>query len=1048
MSPKWRVLTCVSFLLLSSVVMSMAQTTTATLAGVVTDESGGGIPGTEVTVTNTDTGVKRSATADAVGRYRVSQLSPGPYEAAASVAGFETAVRRGITLQVGQEVNLGFTLKIGNVTEKVEVTSEAPLVDTSSSSVAGVVEQKRITELPLNGRDFSQLALVQPGVFSLRSTASSSQKGFGTRISMAGTRPEQTAWLLDGSNIRSFSNFGTPGNAAGVLLGVDAVREFQVLTSNYGAEFGGSGGIISMVTKSGTNELHGTAYEFVRNDNLDARNFFDKKKPQLTRNQFGGSLGGPIRRDKTFIFGNYEGLRQVKGNTGTAFVPDANAHRGILPDGPVQIASSIRGFLDAYPLPNGPNIGGGIGQYIAQKRATTRDDYVVVRADHHLSDRQTLFGRFTFDQSKSGTPNDLPVWISNVEVPTRYAAVEYERIISPVFLSTSRIAYNRTRLGSIPELLIDAPKSLYIFSEERPASLSFTGGSTLFAGINDSFDSAMNLYEVSQAFLVTRGAQSWKFGFTYTKQDLNARASSKRMGAAGWATLRAFLSDAPLEAMEVGVPGTTTQRSMRQSVYGAYFQNDWKIRPNLTVNLGVRYEPFTSPSEKWGRNSTVLNWRTATQYDYGPNIKVWSSPASKYFSPRIGFAWDLKGDGKTAIRGGFGIFYPVLGPPFYRSSVVKNPPYAGNIELPEGNNLASAPAYIRANGPARLTPAMVPDKTTFDTYQQNQDSQYEMKANLTVQRELGSNIAVSVGYLGSRSIHLWSQMFANAVEPILVNGRPFVVAGSPRPNPKTGPGLARYTNAQAFYNGLQVEVKKRFSRGLQFQASYTVSKNIDNSTTGSASSDFNEGPSSQPYDLNADRGLSALHQAQNLVINGSYLIPSPIQSGIGNSILGGWQVNSIFTAAAGTPFQVTVSGMNALDRGPTTGSQHPDLVAGRSFPSLATGDPNGWIDVSAFTLPPAGFYGNAGRNIVPGPGVMTVDFSLMKSTAVRKSESLRVEFRADFFNLTNRSNFTSPPLNRTRVWNASNRRRVEGAGILTATSTTSRQMQFSLKLLF
>lgn len=1048
MSRYREILFCTLCLLSLSPLFSSAQTTTATVAGLIADESGGAIPGAEVVIINMETGVRRSAKGDDAGRYRIPQLPPGVYEASVTMAGFETTVRQGMTLQVGQEISLNFTMKVGAVTEQVTVVGEAPLVDTSTSAVTGVVEAKRITDLPLNGRDFTQLALVQPGVFSLRSTASSSQKGFGTRISIAGTRPEQTAWLLDGSNIRSFSNFGTPGNAGGAMNGVDAVREFQVLTSNYGAEFGGSGGVINMVTRSGTNQVHGTVYEFLRNDVFDARNFFDRVKPSLTRNQFGGSLGGPVHKDRTFIFGNYEGLRQIKGNTSIAFVPDANAHRGTLPDGPVQLAASTRPFLDVFPLPNGPSIGGGLAQLITQKRQATRDDYFLVRADHHLSDAQTLFGRFTFDQSHSDTPNDIPVWTSIIEVPTRYASVGYDRVLSPTFLSASRIAYNRTRIGSLPTLLIDAPKNLYVFSDERPPSITFTGGTTLFAGLNDSFDSVLNLYEVAQAFSTNRGSQSWKFGFSYTRQDLNARASSKRMGLASWPTLRSFLSDGTLEEMEVGVPGTTTARSMRQSVYGAYFQDDWKIRPSLTINLGVRYEPFSAPSEKWGRNSTVADWRTASEYNYGPDVRVWNSPAKKYFSPRFGFAWDVKGNGKTAVRGGFGMFYPVLGPPFYRSAVVKNPPYAGNIELPDGNNLASAPAYIIANGPSRLSAKMIPDKTTFDTYQKDQDSQYEMKANLTVQRELGANMAVSVGYVGSRSIHLWSQMFANAVDRIMVNGRPFVPAGAPRPNPKTGPGLARYTNAQAFYNGLQLEMKKRFSHGLQFQTSYTFSKNIDNSTTGSASSDFNEGPSSQPYDLNADRGLSALHQAQNLVINGSYLIPSPIQSGAGNYLLSGWQVNSIFTAAAGTPFQATVSGTNAPDRGPTTGSQHPDLVAGRSFQSLATGQPNGWIDTTAFTLPPAGFYGNAGRNIIPGPGVLIVDLSLMKTTPIGRSEARRMEFRADFFNLGNRSNFASPPLSRTRVFNASNRRPVAGVGILTNTSTTSRQLQFSLKLVF
>ena len=322
--------------------LGMAQTT-AKLSGVVADESGGVIPGAQISIKNVGTGVQRSVVTDARGQYAAPSLAPGEYEITASLAGFETLVQKGIVLAVGQAAEINLKMKVGEVASRVEVTGDAPIVDTSTSAVTGVVEEKRIQDLPLNGRDFSQLALVQPGTVSVRNTSQVAQKGMGAKVSMADSRPDQTAWLLDGTNIKSISNFGTPGSAAGLMMGVDAIREFQVLVSDYSAEFGfTSGGVVNIITKSGTNGLHGTAYEFLRNSKLDARNFFDRAKPAFKRNQFGASLGGRIKKDKAFFFGNYEGLRQRLGLTPVAIVPDQSVHQGIVGGQQLQVAPEIR----------------------------------------------------------------------------------------------------------------------------------------------------------------------------------------------------------------------------------------------------------------------------------------------------------------------------------------------------------------------------------------------------------------------------------------------------------------------------------------------------------------------------------------------------------------------------------------------------------------------------------------------------------------------------------------------------------------------------------
>lgn len=363
----WRIaLVCVGVLVcgISALSPAMAQTTTGAFLGTVTDSSGGVLAGAQVTASNGETGMKRSATTGADGKFVISQLPPDSYSITVTMTGFATLVRGGMTLTVGQQANLSLALQVGAVSQQVTITEEVPIVETTQSAVSGVVEEKRITDLPLNGRDFTQLALVEPSVVSVRNAASGNvSAGFGTRVSVAGSRPDQTGWLLDGVNIRGTSQFGTPGSAGGGVMGVEAVREFQVLTTNYSPEFGGtSGGVINMVTKSGTNQLHGSAYEFLRNSDLDARNFFDVQKPSFKRNQFGGSLGGPIRKDKTFFFGNYEGLRQPLGLTSNAIVPDANAHLGLVPvRGGLQqvtIAPSIAPILNLWPLPNGGAVGG------------------------------------------------------------------------------------------------------------------------------------------------------------------------------------------------------------------------------------------------------------------------------------------------------------------------------------------------------------------------------------------------------------------------------------------------------------------------------------------------------------------------------------------------------------------------------------------------------------------------------------------------------------------------------------------------------------------
>ena len=1048
-------------------IMAHAQAVTASLTGTVKDGTGAVLPAAQVVVRNTDTGVSRSVNADETGNFRVADLKPGPYEVTVTAAGFQTLVRSGITLLVGQLANLPLTLNVGAVAEQVTVTGELPLINTTGSAVSGVVEQERIESLPLNGRDFSQLPLIQPGVAAVRNGDVVVSKGYGARLAMGGSRPDQTAWLVDGTNINSPSNFGTPGSAAGVMLGVEAVREFQVLTSNYSAELGGtSGGVINMVTKSGTNTIHGSAYEFLRNDKLDARNFFDgRQKPAFKRNQFGFSLGGPIKQDNTFFFGNYEGLRQRQGNTLVSTVLDADVHRGIVPGSatPIAIAPIVKPFLDYWPLPNGDIVrtaaGAPSGTAILSVVASTkvREDYFVTRGDHRITDKQSIFARVTFDQGNFTQPELVPVYENVVSVHSRYSTIQHDYVVSPGFLTTSRVAYNRTLMGGTEVPLGNHPAGLNVFNPDFPPTVTIPGATTIGPPGTNLLARVQNWYNFQEDIQMFRGRHSIKTGVSYSRIGTNIFNQLGALpGTLTWATIPAFLQDQTLQAFTGVAQGSDPYRSFRQQIFGVYAQDDWKMTQNFTWNLGIRYEPFSAPTEKHDRMSTVRDWVTDTAFT--PGIGLFKTPSKKNFSPRLGFAWAPGGDGKTAVRAGFGIFYVNILSAYYGTPGGKNPPYAASTAAVLGN-LATSIQRMKEIDAELLRPAFTPS-TLMDFIQYDLDPTYEMKYNFSLERQLAGGVAVTVGYLGNRGIHLWRLADANNPAPITVDNRPFVVNGLPRPNRLVGAGTVRYSDAQGFYNALQMEAKKRFSHGFQFQTAYTWSRNIDDSTTGVAQTDFTPGTvgnTTQPHNPKADRSRSSLDIGQTFVVNGVFEIPSPTETGIAGALLHGWQVAGIFSASEGAPFTVYVSGRNAPDQTRQVGFQHPDLDSSRSFDSIVVGDPNRYFDATAFRIPPpapagfaagSGFYGNAGRNIIEGPGLTSVDVSFQKTTHLPGREGLRLEFQANFFNLLNRANFANPRGAQSQVINPTNGSYIAGAGKITNTVTSSRQMQFGLKLAF
>ncbi|MBC7911743.1 MAG: carboxypeptidase regulatory-like domain-containing protein, partial [Pyrinomonadaceae bacterium] len=395
---------CVLLFLLVLPLRGSGQTTTANISGTVKDESGALLPGVTVTAKNLETGLTRTMVTDTEGRYHISQLTPANYEIQTTSSGFQTAIRTGIDLTVGREAVVNLTLKVGEVTAKVVITGEAPLVETTRSEISSVVDDKKIRDLPVNGRSYDQLVLLQPGIVFYPNAARDLQYGSGVKFSAFGARPHSNLFLVDGTDINDQADF-TPGSAAGMVLGIETLREFKVLSSNYGADYGRkSGAVVVAVTKSGTNSFHGNLFGFIRNDNLDARNFFDQQKPEFKRNQFGGTFGGPILQDRLFFFGGYEGLREILGLSTVTVVPNALAHTGCLPDATAPggircfpVNPRVKPYLDLFPLPNGRDNGDGTADYISSAARVTGEDNFTIRVDHKLSDKDSYFVRYTYD---------------------------------------------------------------------------------------------------------------------------------------------------------------------------------------------------------------------------------------------------------------------------------------------------------------------------------------------------------------------------------------------------------------------------------------------------------------------------------------------------------------------------------------------------------------------------------------------------------------------------------------------------------------------------
>jgi hypothetical protein len=1084
---------------------SRAQVAGGTLAGTITDPSGGEVPNAQIVIKDVATGVERTVTTNKDGFYIAANLLPAEYQVTVSASGFNTEIKTGIKINVGTQQEFNLTLQVGTVTHRVEVTAEAPAVQLSSSDISATVQATTVRELPLNGRSWTDLAALQPGVDTIQTQPSFStgadrgNRGFGQQLTISGARPQQNNYRLDGVSLNDYAN-GAPGSVLGGSLGVDAIQEFSVLTSNYSAEYGKtSGGVVNAITRSGTGAFHGSAYEFLRNSALDARNFFDGPQiPSFKRNQFGGSIGGPIIKEKTFFFFDYEGIRQSKGLTTVTIVPSLAARSGFLQGSstPVPIDPAAQAALAFYhlPDPNGAPTGNvDTAVYSFSGQQIVNENFYTTRLDHKFSEKDSMSGTYLFDKTPYTSPDGTNTVLLTTKSARQIVALEETHIFKPAFANSVRFGYNYENVDNnvgakalVPEA---ADTSLGTFPG-RTSPQIFIGGLTNFlggVGGQSAYFYHWNTFQVYDDAFVNKGTHTIKFGFAVERMLLGIRALSDPNGIFKFNDLAAFYANDP-KRFQGGIASTLSPRNLRQTLAGGYIQDDWRFRPNLTLNLGLRYEMVTVPTETDGKLAVLRNLSDATPHLGDP---FFSNPTTKNFEPRVGFAWDPFRNGKIALRGGFGLFdvlplpyqftlLTTLAAPFFQYTSINNPgvgSFPNNLGPLTGN-----PSKLRA--------------TYIDP---NPKRNYVMQYNLNIQTQLTPSLTSLVAYVGSRGIHQpYRPDDADIVLPTLtsagylfpqVDADGNLISGPNAGNPPSrinenfGSIRGMFYEGQSYYNALEAQLAKRMSHGFQVQGTFTWGRSIDTSSATVAGDAFGNSIASPSYFFNprVSRGLSDFNVSRTLVINGLWELPSPKSiTGPARFLTEGWQLGVIFTAGTGVPFTPTFA--TGSDPNGTLSSDdwaYPDRLGGAGCQSLTNpGNPNNYIKTNCFAVPVApsqAFFdancdpappslgapllpgdlrcfnlkGNAGRNILIGPGLVETDFSVFKNNYFRKiSENFNVQFRAEMFNIFNRPNFAPPVTPDNTDIFLGDGTPTGVAGKLTRTSTTAREIQFAIKVIF
>ena len=1012
--------------------------TTGRIEGVVRDPSGMPVPGTALLITETGTGTARGVGTDDRGWYLAPGLAPGRYEVTASHAGFRGEIRRGVELAAGRSVRVDLSLQLGETRDSVVVTGEAPPLGTAPSDWGGVIEEKKLEPLPLNGRDLFDLSAQQPGATVATTAYKTITTGQGMRVSVNGARPAQNSFRMDGIYIND-ATAAAPSSAAGRLLGLESVQELQLVASPFDAEFGRAGGaVFTAVSKSGSNEWHGAAYEFFRNSALDAKNFFDspsQRIPPLRKNQFGGLLSGPVRRNRLFFMTNYEGIRVASGQTLSSVTPTADARAGHLPGGTVAVSPQIVPYLNLYPLPNGRDFGDGTGAFVTQGITSSREDYATGKLDAILSSRLRLAARYTFDDALSHRPDPLQVFSFLDDSHYHFLHTETQFVQSPTTIHAFRAGLSRVWNRQDNSQPASVSPTLSFVPGQALGFLDLVSVATGLGGTQGDNVSLMprrfvtNDVQLNYTLTHIRGAHTVRLGGSFDRIQFNQRADRNAKGDYKFTSLASFLQARPSSG-DVMLPGSDSIRGWRQSIFSVFVQDEFRASQRLSFTLGVRYEPYSVPSEVNGKIATFRDFLHDSSLTAGGPL--FDNPSKTNFAPRVSVAFLPFSSGKTVIRAGAGIFYDLLSTQELMVAGVRVPPFFNMVSMinPSFPNLLVA---AQAAQPAN----------SLNILDYNVRQPYVAQYQFLVQQELGRDTVVHAGYVGARGIHLPGQLTeANPFRPeTLPDGNLFFPANGVRLNPAFNRTRMWCTRFDSSYHALQAGLDRRWRAGLRFQVKYAWSKSLDDSSNVINNDYLNSDGVPTMFNFRLNRGRSDFDLRHTFGGNFSWALPR-VRGAIAGQLLGGWEIHGLVQAQTGPPMKIIIG----FDRARLSSAQDPGerpVYIAAPGAKVILGDPQRWFDPNAFGLPPAGRYGNLGRNVFDGPGLVNLDLALHK--VLWSTERQNVRLRIEAFNIANHPNFQIPS---GQALFTSSLNRVGSAGQITATTTTSRQIQLALKWMF
>jgi hypothetical protein len=1063
-----------------------AQIVGGTIGGAIHDSTGAALAGATVTVCGSDTGFTRTLVTGPDGRYAAPSVPVGPYSVSATHEGFQPQEQTGIVLSIGQSVQVNFALSVSSVHETVVVNAGDPVVNTSSQQTAGLVDERQVKELPLNGRSFDQLLTLNPATVNYTGERSgstgSSNSSVGNMFSVGGRRPQDNLFLLNGIEYTGASLINvTPGGTSGQLLGVDAVREFNVVSDTYGASYGKRDGAqVSIVTSSGTNTLHGTAFEFIRNSALDARNYFDQATiPEFQRNQFGGTLGGPIRKDKLFLFGNYEGFRQNLGLSDVTLVPDDQARAGNVPNSSgvethIGVNAAVAPLFNLWPVANGPELlsngnPSGIAEAFSHPPQHIKEDFGNVRFDSNLTGKDLLFAVYTVDDSSAKTPSANPLSLVNESLREQVASIQEQHVISPSLLNTARFGYSRASffftglvpVSGVPGWVSGEPVGAIVISGSTASNgaSSITGAG---ANVGSNNRTARNLFTEDDHIYWSKGRQQIEAGGLLERVQANDLLAQDQYGQASFSTLTTFLQGTVATFTLVPAPTALGWRSFEGA---GFFEDTIKITPRFELRAGFRSESTNGWNESQGRaaNYAIVNGVLQSTPVVG-NSALSANRAKFLPNPRLGFAWDVWGNGKTAVRGGVGLYHGLLDTLDYRLD--QTAPYNTAESI---KNIAVSSLNFTAGVPPPSTAKISPSNV-----QPNLSTPAVITWSLRVEQQVAPNTSLTVGYVGWHAYHQILSEDMNEPTPVYAATGQVYYPSTADVNPNLANSTSWVSQGTGLYNALEIDAHHTYTNGVQLRGNYTWSKNLDDGSAWNTSVSGNT-PAFVSFPLNPklDWGPAATDVRQAASINGSYDLPfGPNRHFLNHAsgpvafLAGGWTTSAIFAIQNGFPFSPQL-GYNPPGNGDSRNPIRPNVnpnFTGNLYPRTVTEyfNPNAFIQPTV-SIPNGsggntiyGTYGNVKRDSLVGPGLKELDFSAVKDTHI--TEKLNLQFRAEFFNIPNHTNFLTP---NEVVFSGAPTITTSGgvqtvvpsaisptAGVVTATSTTSRQIQFGAKLQF